>query len=230
MEMGNNIFFPFLGILQNLVKAYMESDLDYINNINDRKEISSINESVYLEIFEKLKNNIFISKEILFPIYDYFKNLYHILMKSKELKEEDFPVLKKFNKTVKLFQIFYEKNNNIINKNKSSFCFIGGTINIEFNKELELSIIKGIQITIKILNNDFICDLNKDLNLIKINDEGIKYNDIKKINIYNQKLSCIEIKVLPDYIEIFLEFDKKNIVISEKVKLNIIKNIIVLYY
>ena len=229
MEMGNNILFPFLDIFQNLVKAYIESDLDDINNINDKKEkeISSINESVYLEIFEKLKNNIFISKEILFPIYDYFKNLYDILMKSKELKEEDFAVLKKFNKTVKLFQIFYEKNNNIINKTKSSLCFIGGTINIEFNKELELSIIKGIQITIKILNNDFICDLNKDLYLIKINDEGIKYNDLKK-NIYNQKLSCIKIKVLPDNIEIFFEFDKKNIVISEKVKLNIIKSIILL--
>ena len=146
-EKRNNILFPFLDIFPNLVKAYIESDLDdYSNKKNN--EICNISESVYLKTFEKLKNNCFISKEALFPIYDYFKYLYDILVESKELKKENDIFLNKFNKIIKLFEIFYESNNIKKEKNFSSYCFIGGSICLEFNEEFDISKIFPIEIKI----------------------------------------------------------------------------------
>ena len=78
IKAGCNILFPFLDIFQNLIKAYIDSDLDDINF----EEKQSVSNSNYIKIFSQLKCNLFINKEILFPIYDYFSNLYDMIIEA----------------------------------------------------------------------------------------------------------------------------------------------------
>ena len=226
MEKRNNIIFPFLEIFPNLVKAYIESDLDDYNNVEE-KEIFNINESIYLKTFEKLKNNCFINKEALFPIYDYFKYLYDILVESKESKKEDDTFLNKFYKMVKLFEIFYEINNMEKENNISSFCFIGGSMCLEFNEEYDISKICPIEIKINILNSDYISYIKDELCLIKIKEEEFNNIDLKK-NINNQKLKAINFKIDSETIKIEFQFEEKYFGFSEKIKLKKIKNITLL--
>ena len=226
MEEGNNILFSFLDIFPNLVKAYIESDLDDFNNIKDN-EIYNISESVYLKTFEKLKNNCFISKEALFPIYDYFKYLYDILVESKELKKENDIFLNKFNKITKLFKIFYESNNIKKEINFSSYCFIGGSICLEFNEEFDISKIFPIEIKINILNSNYISNLNDESCLIKINDEEIKNKDLKR-NCIEQKLKIIDFIIDSNKIKADFKFTERNFSFSEKVKLKKFKYITLL--
>ena len=225
LENGNNIILPFLiDIVPNLVQAYIESDLDDSIYIKDKK--ISLDESIYLKIFEKLKENCFISKEILFPVYDYFKNLYDINVDSKNFTIENNCILKKFNKVIKLFEIFY---NNKVNKTCcSSFCFIGGSANIDFNNEFCLSHIYTIDIELNILNCDYINYLNDDLYLIKINNEGIKYKDLKKNLNNKQKLRIIHISINSTSININFVLDKNNFSIKENLKCESIRNILLL--
>ena len=106
IEKGNNIIFPFLDICPNLVKAYIESNLDDVNifcSNEDKQADSSINDSFYLKAFEKLKNNCFISKEVLFPIYDYFNHLYDIVTKKIESKDNE-----KYSNYPKLMKYLYK--------------------------------------------------------------------------------------------------------------------------
>ena len=223
LEMGNNIIFPFINIIPNLVKAYIESDLDDSIYINEKK--ISIDESIYLKIFEKLKGNCFIGKEILLPLYDYFKNLYDLTVDSNNLQKEGHYLLKKFYKVIKLFEILYEKK--VSNRCSSSLCFIGGNIYIEFNNEFWLSNIYTIDIELNILNSDYIKYLKDDLNIIKINEKGIKYKDLKK-NLGDKILRIIKISIDSDSININFEFDKKNFSIKENSKCMIIRNILLL--
>ena len=178
----NNILFPFLDFCQNLVKAYIESDLDDIN-IEKEESIAQLSNSIYLSIFEKLKNNCFISKNIVSPLYEYFSNIYDIVANEKELQMEDIP-LNKFHKALKLFEIIYEADNikktDINKKNESDFCFIGGTIKIIFDQVIQVDQTQ-IVININLKNRNFMQDINGNSNLIKINDKVIKYKEIQKI-------------------------------------------------
>ena len=70
MDKENNIIFPFLDICPNLIEAYIKSDLDDKNIGNNENT-----KSIYLETINKLKNNCFINKETLFPIYNYSSNI-----------------------------------------------------------------------------------------------------------------------------------------------------------
>jgi hypothetical protein len=151
IDKGNNIIFPFINVCENLVKAYIES------NIDDEEDIQRLSalpdndfqdtESFYQKVFKKLKNNCFINKEIMISIYDYFSELYH---KFSNIKDDDI-LFKKFDKMIKLFKIFYEKNNNKENENKSSFCLLGANLKIIFDDDIILSKDKKINIKIIIL-------------------------------------------------------------------------------
>ena len=79
IKIENNILFPFLDLFPNLIKAYINSDLDDINF----GEKESVSNSYYLKLFSQLKCNLFINKEILFPIYDYFSNLYDMVTEAQ---------------------------------------------------------------------------------------------------------------------------------------------------
>ena len=191
MDEGNNILFPFLDICPNLVKAYIESDLDDIN-IEKEETISPSFESIYLKAFEKLKNNCFMSKEVLFPIYDNLSNIYDIINDTKEIKKKDINSFKKFNKTIKLFEIFYDTDINVDKdkRNESSFCFIGGSIKISFDQIIKLS--KDDQIIINLnFKSNYFKYLNENLFFIKINDDEIKYKELKKF-----ELKAIQIVIM----------------------------------
>ena len=221
IDKGNNILFPVLDLCPNLVKASIGSDLDN-NNLGIKEENNLIKESIYLKIFEKLKNNCFISKEILFPIYDYFKELYNITVNSKELNENDI-LFKKFYKIINLFEIFYEPNK-IKENNLSSFCFIGGGLNIEFNEVIKLSEINEILIKINNLNLDYIEYLKNESNLLKINDKEIKYKKFKEKR-NNKEIKMIKI-IINDNIKV--EFNENNINMVLKKKITEINEIALL--
>ena len=124
-------------------------------------------------------------------IYEYFSELYH---KLSEIKDDDDILIKKFDKMIKLFKIFYEKNENKENQNKSTICLLGTNLEIKFDEPIILSYNCGISIKIKILKNymNKIKNIEK-LILIRINDIllnyqilNAKFEDLKEIyfNIY----------------------------------------------
>jgi len=210
IEKGNNIIFPFINICENLLEAYIQSNLD---DKEDIQRLSSLSwndfqdtESFYQKVFIKLKNNCFISKEIMILIYEYFSELYH---KLSEIKDDDDILIKKFDKMIKLFKIFYEKNDNKENENKSTICLLGANLEIIFDDSIILSHDCRINIKIKILNN-YMSKIknNEKLILIKINDILLNYQilntnfeDLKEIyfNIYPDSI-CSESKGVRHFI------------------------------
>ena len=225
IEKGNHIIFPFLdNICLYLVKSYIESSLDenYLYSEEQKNKVSPISESIYLKTFSKMKNKCFIDKEILFPIYSYFSELYDIATKNDLEKENSFNY-QKLNKVIKLFEVFYDISGD--DKTISTFSFIGGNIDIIFSNALQLSNSKDFQIDIKIniSNSDYIKFLNDDFYLLKINDEEIKYKEFKD-NIGDEGLKAFKININEKII--FIEFEaKKELNITKNVVLNDIKNI-----
>ena len=118
LNSGKNILIPFLKIFPTLINSYIECDIDEEKDSN------------FIEIFELLKINSFISRECLCPIYEYFSDIYHNM---NNIGEND-KRLKKFNKVYELLKIFYDFDIDIttINNffNTSSFCFIGSGLKI----------------------------------------------------------------------------------------------------
>ena len=229
IDNGNNIILPFLDICQNLVKAYIESDMDDIKNeegdlSNEKGETpceknnksSKQIDSLYQIVFKKLRNNCFIHKQIIRYIYEYFSNIYH-----KVHEKDDDKSLKKIIKMINLFKIFYEKESN---ENKSSICSLGGNIKIELNNKIKLS--KGYQISlnINILRHLYNADIIKNFYLIKINDIEEKYGYLLK-NIENQILKSVNFNISSNTIDIQLNTNKKEMKISLKVELDEIQDI-----
>ena len=226
IDNGYNILLPFLeNIPQNLVKAYIESDLDNINTTeegtqNEKGRITFCkmpdDESLYQKLFKKLKYNCFIHKQVIANIYEYFSDLYH---KKNEIKDDD-KILKKLNKMINLFKIFYENEEN---KNISSICSLGGILKLGFNKEIDLS--KEIKLSLKInILTFFFEDIIKNSNLLKINDIEEKYECILN-NISEQKLEYINFIISLNKIDIEFKTNKKKMTITENVDLGKIQEI-----
>jgi hypothetical protein len=159
LKSGINILVPFLDIYPILVKAYIESDLDEESEEENEVEKKDVK---YNEIFKLLKINSFISRENLYPIYEYFSDLYYYI---NEIEESD-KRLKKFNKVYELLKIFYDFDIDIatINNfcNTSSFCFIGSGLKINCPKSITID-----------ESNEFIIEIN----FLKI------FKNIKKENL-----------------------------------------------
>ena len=170
LKLGINIFIPFLEIFPNLIKSYIKSDLD-----EEGEDLK------YNEVFKLLKLNSFISRENLFPIYEYFSD---ILYEMNKIEEND-KKFKKFNKVFELWKIFYnfdinKKELNITNS--SSFCFIGGALQLKLPKIL-LNFCT-FSITINFLG-EISPDFNQNLILLRIADKEfpfeLKYEKIKHL-------------------------------------------------
>ena len=124
LQLGNNILIPFLDLCPTLIKAYIESELD-----EEGKDLK------YIEIFELLKINSFISREYLFPVYDYFSDIFYVM---NEIEEND-NKLKKFNKVFELWKIlYYFDMDKMSDFDLSSYCFNGGDLKIVFNNKFIL--------------------------------------------------------------------------------------------
>ena len=153
---GSNIFVPFLNICPILIEYYIKNDVDEGSEIE------------YLGIFKLLKINSFISREYLYPIYEYFSDLFYRINKIEE-NDKNF---KKIHKVFELWKILYDFSVDPIkikNFNSSSFCFIGGGLEANFRKDIILDN-KPIIIKIEFLNN-IIFKVNKDLIFFRIEDQ-----------------------------------------------------------
>jgi len=225
IKKGINIIFPFINICENLVKAYIESNLD---DEEDDQSLSSLNEngfqdtlSFYQNVFKKLKNNCFINKEIMISIYEYFSELYHNF---SEIKDDDI-LFKKLDKMIKLFKIFYEKNDNKEKENKSSICLLGANLKIIFDESIILSDDCKINIKINILNNYMNKIKNSEkLKFIKINDISLNY---QVLYINHEELKEIDFKINHDSIY-FESKGSKKFKYQLKTKIKEIKEIFIL--
>ena len=178
LKSGNNCIIPFLDLCPILIKEYIESDLD---------EEGGNSELKYLEIFELLKYNSFISREYLYPIYDYFGRLYYLI----NILENSDKRLNKFKKVLELWNIIYafepenypqielynktdKKLNKISLKNNSStFCLLGTGLEFEFKEEIFNEYYIKFEI---FFNNNLLNELNEDVIILNLKD---KNNPIK---------------------------------------------------
>ena len=227
IDNGDNIFLPYLDIVEDLVKAYIESDLDTFNiseegeTISEKNITPEPNDSFYQKVFQKIKYNCFINKEVLRPIYEYFSNLYD---KVHEIKEVDHKLLQKFLKMMKLFRIFYEKDKG---KNESSICSIGGNLKIDFNNK-KIKLYEGYQISITVnILNYYLDDLNKNLYVLKVNGAEEKYESLLT-NIIGFKLKSIVFSINSKLIFMEYKTEKRDFTISQNVKLDQISEISIL--
>ena len=216
LESGNNIIIPFLEICPILIKSYIDNDLD------EEEELK------YIELFKLLKINSFISREYLFPIYEYFSDIFYVM---NDIKEND-KKLKKFNKVFELWKIFYDFNidkRELKDFNSSSYCFIGGGLEIKLLDTLKLEDF-SFRIEIDMFENNYF-DLNKELILFEYKNKDchikIKYNQMqdfmnpKTFNKISFILSNNKITII-----IEKENDKNKLVKTFDLKMDYIKNFI----
>ena len=96
----NYSFFSLTNIAQNLIKSYIESNLD-----EDEK-----GDFLYYEVFERLKELSYMGREYLFPIYEYFSEVLHTLKKQgEEFKIQDSKLLK-FYKVYRIWKLLYTQS------------------------------------------------------------------------------------------------------------------------
>ena len=202
LNMDNGYFYliGFLNIDQNLIELYIKSELDE-------------KEGEYYKIFEELKKHVFINRNCLNPIYEYFSDiLYNIDNNYNEIKEK----FLKFPKVQRLWKLFYDtpkfSKENIILPSFSIFFNEGNLTLIPSKRNYEEDIFNNLEIQI-ILGNLFHNKKNENfqLKIKKTNKEEItvKYNEIYKpqeksellminindsnINIiYNEQQYCIK--------------------------------------
>ena len=173
LKKGNNIIVPFLDPCPNLIKSYIESELD------EEKELK------YIEVFKLLKINSFINRECLYPIYEYFGELFYVI---KDIEDNN-QKLKKINKVFELWKIFYDFDKKEISGiNSSSLCFIGGGLEIKLSTNFVLDNDSSFIIKINFLKIKE-HNMNNKLIIFQIEDNKhpfqLDYNQIEKLS--NQK-------------------------------------------
>ena len=205
-----NMLLPFLSPpCHDLLNEYINSDLD------EEESIKSLEDFKYIKIFEKLKNNIFISKENVSLIYSYFGSLYY---DAKEIEQND-KRLSKFLKVKELWKIFYTLPKVEEIKYKSNFSIIGGNLILKLKEEYEFSKL-AIYIKINFLSYNYLYTKLENIIFIKINDKIININ-LKDFN-YIKDISFVEFRIYQTQIEILYNDKKNNIPINnnniEKIK------------
>ena len=203
LNMDNGYFYliGFLNIDQNLIELYIKSELDE-------------KEGEYYKIFEELKKHVFINRNCLNPIYEYFSDiLYNIDNNYNEIKEK----FLKFPKVQRLWKLFYDipKYSEEIKYLPSSLIYFnGGNLKlIPSKRNYEEDIFNNLEIQIFLIPS-FQNKINKNFQLIINKTDGkklsVKYNkiykkqeatsNILKINIknnqttiqYNEEKYCIK--------------------------------------
>ena len=236
LKINNNLLIPFLIPTSDLIKSYINSDLDeniIENAINDKNNNINKNNNIlkYNHIFLLLKQNSFISKDIIMSIYSYFSNIYNDINNNNQLNKYDFNI-NKFRKMIKLWKLFYTFNDNKKEYSESSFCSIGGGMLISFHKPFSLEN-KHIIIKIKfyennndIINNNYSDIFNENIHFLNINKiVPINYNYFKEF--YENKniiIVLISFKIFQKQINIIIlykynnsnEIKKKEIIVKEK--------------
>ena len=197
LKSGNNIIIPFLDICPVLLKSYIESELDEEKGLK------------YIEVFKLLTISSFISREYLYPIYEYFGDLLYSI---KDIEQND-KKLKKINKVFELLTIFYDfnhKEKKLNFNNFSSFCFAGGTLEVQLSNEFQINDCPFI-IKISLLKH-FEFNLNENLILFQIEDDKnsfkIEYNEIEGL-IKQKPFKIFTLIISSNTITIDLENEEK---------------------
>ena len=216
MNTDNHILIPFLNPVFDLINEYINSDLDeedlidqYINDENNNNRINE-KKFDYRNIFFLLIQKTFISKAVLFPIYNYFSNIYTDLSHKKDKKAEI--NLNKFQKILKLLNIFYSFELRSQNtKVESSFCFIGGKgLDLQLNESLSNN--NPVTIKIELYNNPLnyinYFDLNPtEVSIITIDNVVlINYEELKTFFI-NKKVQSLVFRISKSEIVININYE-----------------------
>ena len=181
IKTNNNFLIPFLIQTNKLIQSYINSDLD--EEIKENNNYNNENKN-YNNIFFLLKQNSFISKESIIPIYTYFSDIYHDI-NNNELKYTNFNI-KKFTKMIKLWKIFYTfEDKNLYSE--SSFCSLGSGLLVAFNTpfSLENNIInikiKFYENSKDIVNNNYYDIIDNEIQFLKIDKIfSFDYNNLKQ--------------------------------------------------
>ena len=225
IKTNNNFLIPFLIKTNKLIQSYINSDLDEENkdNNNIKNENKDIN---YNNIFFLLKQNSFISKESIIPIYTYFSDIYHYI-KDNEGQHKNVNI-QKFKKMIKLWKIFYTFEDKDL-YSESSFCSLGSGLLISFNEpfSLENNIIK---LKIKfyenskdIINNNYYDIIDNEIQFLKIDKKfSFDFNNLKKY-FTNKKIIIILIsfKIFQNKIICTILYKSNNSNNIEKKEINI---------
>ena len=220
LKSGNNIIIPFLDLCPNLIKLYIDRKVD------EEKVLE------YIDIFKLLKLNSFINREYLYPIYEYFSDIYYDM---NNIIEND-TRLKKFNKVFELWKIFYDFNiieNELKDFNLSSYCFIGGDLKVNISENFN-SDVYSLIIEINCFDNTNFA-FNKDLIFLEYdNSFKIEYNQLKEIEKFNN-MNKITFIILKNKINLQIEGKTKDnsiinkefnfeLNIDTKKEMNLLKN------
>ena len=212
LKTGNNNIIPYLDLCPNLIITYIESDLD---------EEEGEHEFKYIKIFELLKYNSFISREYLYPIYDYFSHLFYLM---NSVSDSDSRI-NKFHKMIELWNIFYtfipENDPQIeyyenqekkiktksMKKNLSTFCFLGSGIKFEFNERITFEDCLIIEIFFTKKN---FAELNSNLTVVNLTSENNNYklsiSDLQKKTKKTEFPRKIRISIIQHIINLLVHY------------------------
>ena len=235
IKTNNNMLIPFLIQTNKLIQDYINSDLDeeIDENNNIKNSINSIKENKsknYNNIFMLLKQNSFISKETIIPIYSYFSDIYNDINNNKE-KYKNFNI-KKFRKMIQLWKIFYTFEDKKF-YSESSFCSLGSGLIISFNETLSLEN-NNIFIKIKfyennknIVNNNYYDIIGNEIKFLTIDKSFcFNFNYLKKFfTNKNIKIILISFKIFQKEINCKLLYTMNNSNKIEKKEINLKYNI-----
>ena len=234
IKIKNNILIPFLIPTCDLIKSYINSDLDEEIEQNDNNNniknnnINIINDDNlynYNQIFLLLKRNSFISKQVIIEIYSYFSKIYHDINYNNSNNKKYIINLKKFKKMIKLWKIFYtfeDKQNYSV----STFCSLGSGLLLSFKEPFSLDN-QYIQLKIKFYEDINLYNLNliddQNIEFLNINDDlKFNYDSLKK---RLDKIIVISFKIYKKYVNATILYKSENNLNIEKEEIKKYKEI-----
>ena len=197
----NNIILPFIDPFYNLIETYINSE-----KIDEKKVFLDNN------IFIQLRDNSFINRKNLIPIYAYFTELYSDIDRYNELDEKSpkdldslNEQLNKFSKVINIWKLLYLKSDDKTNNSfdaLSSFCFLGTGLEISGIPDLPKN--HFLDLKINFLNNNFWKYINEEDYLICSEENYIiKYSNLSgyknlNINSINLVFKFVKEKIIVD--------------------------------
>ena len=179
---GNNLILPFINPCYYLIEVYINNDYNDIE---------------WKEIFTLLIENSFFNRNNLFPIYEYFTELYSDV---DNLNESD-DKLQKFSKMMNLWNLLYSYSGNKNIKSFSTFCFMG--TGLEISGLDSFPEYRYLDIKITFVNNNPLKYLDKNDDLCCTDFEHIKYSEISKF----QDINSINFRFKDRFVELIINKD-----------------------
>ena len=179
---GNNLILPFINPCYYLIEVYINNDYNDIE---------------WKEIFTLLIENSFFNRNNLFPIYEYFTELYSDV---DNLNKSD-DKLQKFSKMINLWNLLYSYSGNKNIKSFSTFCFMG--TGLEISGLDSFPEYRYLDIKIIFVNNNPLKYLDKNDDLCCTDFDHIKYSDISNF----PDINSINFRFKDRFVELIINKD-----------------------